>query len=175
MLDNWKTILLYYENGITDCWLYNSPLDDGILKAVVINIATMEEFERGLKDLHELFPTTTHSELNIIGAIKYGYETKNMAMREYILKDICGLKFGENGVLPDFSDETLGRLLDNFDKLYYSRQNEFWGSSSPSAALMKRATQNVTQNLIKNISKIPRWSLNNMSFIDILIEGLGLK
>ena len=175
ILDNCKTVLLYYKNGIKDCWLYNSPLDDGIIKAAVTNIAAIEEFERGLKDLHELFPTTTHSELNIIGAVKYGFEQKDMNIREYVLKDICGLTFGENGVLPDFSDETLSRLLDNFDKVYYSRQNELFGSSLPSKALIKHATQNATQNLIKNISKIPRDKIKNMSFSDIIIAGLGLK
>lgn len=135
----------------------------------------MEEFERGLKDLHELFPTMTHFELITVGAVKYGYETKDMKIREYILKDICGLEFGENGMLPDFSEKTLENFLDGYDKLYYNRQNEFWGDPLPSVALMKHATQNVTQNLIKNISKIPREQIKNMSFSDILIAGLGLK
>lgn len=150
MLDRWKTILLYNENGITDCWLCKTPLNEGVNMAAITNIKLMEEFERGLKDLHKLFPTMTHFELNTVGSIKYGYSIKDINMRKYVLTEICGLKFGgDHGMLPDCSDETLGEFLDNYEKLYYSRQNEFWGSASPSVALINHAVQNV----IKNISK----------------------
>ena len=175
MLDKWKTVLLYYENGITDCWLYSKPLNDEVCDVARLNIKLMEDFERGLKDLHELFPTMTHFELITVGAVKYGYETKDMKIREYILKDICGLEFGEHGMLPDFSEETLENFLDGYDKLYYNRQNEIWGDPFPSVALIEHATQNATKNLIKNISKIPRDKIRNMSFSDIIIAGLGLK
>lgn len=173
---------LLAQSQLTDLFIKLLPSEliqnnyNDINMTVITNIELMEEFERGLKDLHKLFPTMTHFELNTVGAIKYGYETKDINLREYVLKEICGLKFGrEQGMLPDFSDETLGEFLDSYDKLYYDRQNSIYGDPLPSAALIERVTKDTTQNMIKNISKIPRQRLNTMSFLDILIAGLGLK
>ena len=147
--DKWQTVLFFYENDMEDCWLSDmpdTPLTEGIAVLAAANIALMTEFEKGLIELHELFPKTLHTELNLFGAIKYAYSQKDMKTRKHILTNICGVPIGEGGI-PDYSDETLENILDGFDTMYYNRQKEYFGDSSPSAALVQRATTDAIGNI----------------------------
>lgn len=150
-LDVWKTILLYYENGIKDCWLNSVPLNEDAIELAGANIKVMKIFEEGLRELHRLYPTTVHNELNVIGAVKYAYSHKDMKIREHILTNICGYKVGEDGILPDYSDETLENLLDKWDKVYYKRKYELYGDTSPSAALVEKATTDVLGTFLSGL------------------------
>lgn len=156
-MENWQTILMYYSKGITDCWLATVPLTENHIKTVLVNMNFMQELETGLRKFHEMFPQMTIWELNTLGSVKYGYGIKDMGLREYVLTEICGLKAGEgedSGVLPDFSDKTLEKTLDDYEEMYYNRQLAIDGEISFSDALVKQATKDLIKKTLSHPATI---------------------
>ncbi|MCM1525267.1 MAG: radical SAM protein [Ruminococcus sp.] len=146
-LDVWNTVLFYYKNGYTDCWLHKEPLNEEIVAVAETNIELMKNFEDGLKKLHELFPNMLHSELQNIGILICAYEMKDMQVRKYFLTEICGFDL-ENSTAYSYSDKSLGKRIDDYEKMYYDRQNTLYGNPYPSTALIQHATKNAVKKAI---------------------------
>lgn len=166
-INEYKTILMFWENGITDFWLCNKPIDEDVINEANAYLEIYKNLEDGLRKIHKLYPNFPHDNLQSLGSLLFLYEiTKDEDTRRKFFNEIvdssCWTDADE--IEKDLSDEALEKMLDDYDKLYYTISTNIYGEYSPSEALIEHKTKQVIKNLIT--------PTNFMT--GLLVAGLGI-